>query len=237
MKETKNTPSLDELLSSVEHAGRDARRRQQLAGMIEQMAANEAATRRAKTRRLTLRMLAAACLAGIVITAAHFLAPAAEHSAPLLAKTETVPATEPALPTDSLQPVAAQPGSSNSPAMSRPQTRKVTPIDNGEPLLAQEHIPELPVAEPEKIEAIVEPAPAMPIEEPLYAEATAPAEVGTAAAAEQPSATVATTEETSVAMNTSDHREAPATQRRSLFRMRQSEPSLMTGTTLSFRII
>ncbi len=236
MKDPKNIPSLDELLSSVEHAGRDARRRQQLAGMIEQMAANEDAARRAKTHRLTLRMLAAACLAGIIITTAYFLAPAAEHNTPLLAETKTVQSTDTVLATESLQPTTAQPGSS-TPAMSSPQTHAAPTVDNVEPLLVQGSATEVPDAVPEKVETIEELAPAMPIEEFLYAEATASAESDIAAATEQPAVTVAATEETPVAMNATDSQEAQATRRRSIFRMRQTAPSLMTGTTLSFRII
>ena len=54
MKKNNSTPTLEELLNSVEHAGRDARRREQLAEMIERMAAEEAAQKAAQ--RHTVRM-------------------------------------------------------------------------------------------------------------------------------------------------------------------------------------
>lgn len=62
MKKSINSPSLEELLASVEHAGRDARRQQQLSEMIEQMAAQEHAAKRRTVRLWTVGFSAAACL-------------------------------------------------------------------------------------------------------------------------------------------------------------------------------
>lgn len=62
MKKSINSPGLEELLASVEHAGRDARRQQQLAEMIGQMAAQEGAAKRRIVRLWTVGIAAAACL-------------------------------------------------------------------------------------------------------------------------------------------------------------------------------
>ena len=57
MKKNNDTPTLEQLLASVEHAGRDARRQQQLSEMIERMAAEEASKRHRSVRLWAVRRL------------------------------------------------------------------------------------------------------------------------------------------------------------------------------------
>lgn len=76
MKKQTEPFTLERLLATVEHAGRDARRQEHLAEMIEQMAVSEAkdsntklATRSHVVRLWTIRIAAAACLVLFIMTA------------------------------------------------------------------------------------------------------------------------------------------------------------------------
>ena len=65
MKKNSNTPpTLEDLLSSIEHQGRDARRREQISAMLERMAAEESASRRHTVRLWTVRVAVAASVVG-----------------------------------------------------------------------------------------------------------------------------------------------------------------------------
>ena len=68
MKKNSTPPTLEELLASLEHAGRDARRQQQLSEIIERMAAEETAQRRRTVRLWSVRLVAAACLVLFMMT-------------------------------------------------------------------------------------------------------------------------------------------------------------------------
>ena len=67
MKTNNENPTLEQLLASVEHAGRDARRQQQLSDMIEQLSEAEA-SRRSTVRRRVVRIAVAATITLFVTT-------------------------------------------------------------------------------------------------------------------------------------------------------------------------
>lgn len=76
MKKNSNTPpTLEDLLSSIEHQGRDARRREQISAMLERMAAEEAASRRHTVRLWTVRVAVAASVMGVIMTVARLMQP------------------------------------------------------------------------------------------------------------------------------------------------------------------
>lgn len=76
MKKNSNTPpTLEDLLSSIEHQGRDARRREQISAMLERMAAEEATARRHTVRLWTMRVAVAASVMGIIMTVARLMQP------------------------------------------------------------------------------------------------------------------------------------------------------------------
>lgn len=76
MKKNSNTPpTLEDLLSSIEHQGRDARRREQISAMLERMAAEESASRRHTVRLWTVRVAVAASVVGVIMTVARLMHP------------------------------------------------------------------------------------------------------------------------------------------------------------------
>lgn len=111
MKNTKPTPTLEEMLATVEHAGRDARRRDELAAMINSMAG----INRHGFWWWTVRVAAAACVLFFVSTAVRIwfiptdsavdgnLVAQAEVPEVIPAAVDTMP-TAPAVP----QPVCVQ---------------------------------------------------------------------------------------------------------------------------------
>lgn len=63
---------LAEMLSAIEHAGRDSRRRQKLSDLIDQLAAKDAAIQRHHKRKVwSIAFSAAACIALFVTTIVH----------------------------------------------------------------------------------------------------------------------------------------------------------------------
>ncbi len=76
MKKNSNTPpTLEDLLSSIEHQGRDARRREQISAMLERMAAEESVARRHTVRLWTVRVAVAASVVGVIMTVARLMQP------------------------------------------------------------------------------------------------------------------------------------------------------------------
>ena len=69
MNNENNKLDLEQLLAEVEHAGRDARRRQELGDMIDRMAAAESRKRGKALRLWTARVAAAACVVFFIVTA------------------------------------------------------------------------------------------------------------------------------------------------------------------------
>lgn len=89
MKKTDEKFDLDELLRTVEHAGRDNRRQQQLADLIDSLAAEEeSAHRKLLWRRWSIGISAAACLVLFVTTIVKFTAQdASQPTGALVAET------------------------------------------------------------------------------------------------------------------------------------------------------
>ena len=105
MKKNNDTPTLEQLLASVEHAGRDARRQQQLSEMIERMAAEEASKRHRSVRLWAVRFAAAAAVTLFVVTSVWILTNPSPlvgvqvAQAPVVRKTKLpMPTMEPLLP-------------------------------------------------------------------------------------------------------------------------------------------
>ena len=69
MKTDKHNMDLEQLLGTLEHAGRDARRQQELGAMIDRMAATEGSTSRHGFWWWSARVAAAACLIFFISTA------------------------------------------------------------------------------------------------------------------------------------------------------------------------
>lgn len=92
MKKTDEKFDLDELLRTVEHAGRDNRRQQQLSDLIDSLAAEEeSAHRKVLWRRWSIGISAAACLVLFVTTIVKFTAQdASQPTGALVAETPSV---------------------------------------------------------------------------------------------------------------------------------------------------
>lgn len=219
MKEFDENKELEQLLQTVEHAGRDARRQQELGDMIDRMAAAEE-----KHRGFWWwggRVAAAACLVFFISTAVRvWFIPVDEPDKPMVAAVDTD--RQPAVQADDLQPL--QPATK---AVRR--AKPVVHTENQEYTETQE-IPEIQ----ETIEEFYAEVPAEETEkEPLMIEqdvAVAPI------VEEQPAEPVAVAQTTPVTSSESD---APKPARRSLFGslFRHAEPSKMDGTVLAINIL
>lgn len=223
MKKNSTPPTLEELLASLEHAGRDARRQQQLSEMIERMAAEETAQRRRTVRLWSVRLVAAACLVLFMMTIVRLWYPSSVSVEPQLAQAPQVQ-----LPKVHMAP--AQPGKATPrPAVeSRPATFSPT-----SPMPA---LPPQPVVADPILEELI---PAPIFDELISSEQYAEADDATSPEDEQQFPVAPFQPEVSDAVAQAEpapEPEAPA-QRRSLFSFRQAEPSMMDGNVLSFRII
>ena len=99
MKKTDEKFDLDELLRTVEHAGRDNRRQQQLSELIDSLAAEEeSAHRKVLWRRWSIGISVAACLVLFVTTIVKFTAQdAIQPSGSLVAEAQADTAAKPML--------------------------------------------------------------------------------------------------------------------------------------------
>lgn len=99
MKKTDEKFDLYELLRTVEHAGRDNRRQQQLSDLIDSLAAEEeSAHRKVLWRRWSIGISAAACLVLFVTTIVKFTAQdAIQPSGSLVAEAQADTASKPML--------------------------------------------------------------------------------------------------------------------------------------------
>ena len=92
MKKNSEPLSLEQLLASVEHAGRDSRRQQQLSAMIERMADDEAKKRRT-FRMWAVPLAAAATVTLFVITSVWQWEDPMQPAGPQLAQAPAEPKT------------------------------------------------------------------------------------------------------------------------------------------------
>ena len=219
MKKNSTHPTLEELLASLEHAGRDARRQQQLSQMIERMAAEEAAAKRRSVRLWSVRLVTAACLLLFVLTLIRLWQPIPHSVESQLAQAPQVQMPKPHMAP--AEPHRAAPQSAASPLP--------TAISEPQPALPLQPIVADPILEEIAPSPILEPS--LPTEQ--YAESV-PEELP----AEEESPAVPFLPETTDAIAQAEPAPAPEapTQHRSLFRLRMAEPSLMDGNVLALQI-
>lgn len=218
MKKNSTPPTLEELLASLEHAGRDARRQQQLSEMIEHMAAIEAAAKRRSVRLWSVRLAAAACLVLFMMTVVRLWYPS-----PVAVKQQLAQAPQVQLPKVHMAPA--------EPRSSAPQTATSplpTSVSEPKPALPLQPVAADPILEEVALPPIFEPS--LPTEQ--YAESI-PEEL--------PSEELPTTPfqpEVSEAVAQAEPAPAPEApeQHRSLFRLRRAEPSMMDGNVLALQI-
>ena len=235
MKKNSNTPpTLEDLLSSIEHQGRDARRREQISAMIERMAAEESASRRHTVRLWTVRVAVAASVVGIIMTVARLMQPQPQPVGSQMAQAPSI--VPPVLHSDSLlhlsetatvsptqAPAALQPLATPDTAyMLHPQAVNAT---EGESSVA-----EAPM--------LVHPMPAQLLAEAEMA-ALPDGDIRSFQQPQMPLETLAQSEPASAPE--APHEDTPAAKSKprgnSFFKLFEPKPSMMEGTMLAFHII
>ena len=231
MKKNSNTPpTLEDLLSSIEHQGRDARRREQISTMIERMAAEESAARRHTVRLWTVRVAVAASVMGIIMTVVRLMQPQMQPVGSQVAQAPSI--VPPVLHSDSLL-------HSSETATASPTQAPLTL----QPSAASDTLPRMVhTMEGESSEAAA-PMRVHPMPEQLLAEAEMAAlpdgdirsfqqpqiPLETLAQSEPASAPEAPKEDTPAAK--------PKPRGNSFFKLFEPKPSMMEGTMLAFHII
>ena len=235
MKKNSNTPpTLEELLSSIEHQGRDARRREQISAMLERMAAEESAARRHTVRLWTVRVAVAASVMGIIMTVARLMQPqmqpvgsqkaqAPSIVPPVLHSDSVLHTSETASVSPTQAPAALQPSATPDTAyMLHPQVVNATEDESSvaevpmlvhpmpEHLLAEAEMAALPDGDTRSLQQ-----PQIPLE--------------TLAQSEPASAPEAPQEDTPAAKS--------KPRGNSFFKLFEPKPSMMEGTMLAFHII
>ena len=215
MKKNSEPLSLEQLLASVEHAGRDSRRQQQLSAMIERMADDEAKKRRT-FRMWAVPLAAAATVTLFVITSVWQWEDPMQPAGPQLAQAPAVCRTELPLPqTKQQQPItmasvqhraAVEDGTLPLPGIVTATPAQPLVMEVVEPVMPQEEY--LAEALPEETDTLYQgnSHPVVPADE-LSQLAQAPAEPKTSECS------------------------------RSFFSFFHAEPSLMDGTVLAFNIL
>lgn len=220
MKKNNDTPTLEQLLASVEHAGRDARRQQQLSEMIERMAAEEASKRHRSVRLWAVRFAAAAAVTLFVVTSVWILTNPSPLAGVQVAQAPVVRKTKLPVPTmEPLRQAAEAPDNPLNVPVSKPQATVAMPVVEEQPVGAEaaavEPVPDFPVMEKTMAEAVVqeEPMPTVEEEEPVV------------------------TDIEPAVMAQSSPTPKPKQERRGFFSLFRAEPSLMDGTMLAFNIL
>lgn len=220
MKKNNDTPTLEQLLASVEHAGRDARRQQQLSEMIERMAAEEASKRHRSVRLWTVRIAAAATVTLFVVTSVWKLSNPSPSAGEQVAQAPVVRNTKLPLPTlETLWQTAAAPDKPLRIPVRQTQAMAAMPVAEEQPIevevAAVEPVLDFPVMEETIAEAVVqeEPMPIVEEEEPFV------------------------TDMEPAAMAQSSPTPKPKQEHRGFFSLFRAEPSLMDGTMLAFNIL
>ena len=218
MKTNNEKPTLEQLLASVEHAGRDARRQQQLSDMIEQLSEAEASRRRTVRRRVVRIAVAATVTLFVTTSVWRWLSPSQPQVGPASLRAVVSPAV--VTPT-TLQPVIP----TQEPPSIRPVRRT---FGHPQPLPS--------VAADDSVEATAEVEPALVeiVETPLPQEEVYIAEAEPSAAEEEVSPSFPQPATETLAQNTTAP--APTPRRHGLFSLRMAEPSLMDGNVLALQI-
>lgn len=219
MKNDSNKMDLDQLLATLEHAGRDNRRQQELSAMIDSLAAAEETPKRGFWW-WSSRVAAAACVTFFATTAVRIWFIPTGHTTKGIPTVAEVTVTE--TPTATVSDTAILPAVSHSATSHTPNTAEAQPTAASEELYAEE------TAEPVEEDSIE--APYYIIEDDFapdteqLADNSEPEPV----ANDEPAVTTPDTGTPNVAQTTKP-------QRRKLFGgfLRRSEPSRMEGTTLA----
>lgn len=219
MKNDRNKMDLDQLLATLEHAGRDSRRQQELSAMIDSLAAAET-TKHRSFWWWSSRVAAAACVTFFATTAVRIWFIPTGHTTKGIPTVAEVTVTE--TPTATVSDTAILPAVSHSATSHTPNTAEAQPTAASEELYAEE------TAEPVEEDSIE--APYYIIEDD-FAPDTEPIAYNSEpeqAITDEPAATTPDTGTPNVAQTTKP-------QRRKLFGgfLRRSEPSRMEGTTLA----
>lgn len=221
MKNDRNKMDLDQLLATLEHAGRDNRRQQELGAMIDSLAAAEETPKRGFWW-WSSRVAAAACVTFFATTAVRIWFIPTGHTTKGIPTVAEVTVTE--TPTATVSDTAVLPTVKRSITSPTPKVVKAEPTVTSEELYAEETT----VTEP--VEKDSTEAPYYIIEDD-FAPNTEP--IAYNSEPEQP-----TTDEpaaTTPDANTPNVAQTAKPQRRRLFGgfLRRSEPSRMEGTTLA----
>lgn len=221
MKTDKHSMDLEQMLATLERAGRDERRQQELGAMIDRMAGEESAEQRHGFWWWGARVATAACVLFFISTAVRIWFIPTEEPSVMVAQTEVPVAREEALSEESNAP---------EPAIPTARQTVVHRYAAPKPALEEAYLAEELTVEPDEAPAD-EPDAAVAIEDPVLPE---PATV--AVAIEQPAAPVDDIVQPIVSFGPVTPVAQPATPKRgsflkSLFRL--SEPSEMDGTMLA----
>ena len=217
MKNDRNKMDLDQLLATLEHAGRDSRRQQELSAMIDSLAAAET-TKHRSFWWWSSRVAVAACVTFFATTAVRIWFIPTGHTTKGIPTVAEVTVTE--TPTATVSDTAVLPTVNRSITSPTPKVVKAEPTVTSEELYAEE------TAEP--VEKDSTEAPYYIIEDDFApdTEQLADNSEPEQAITDEPAATTPGTP--NVAQTTKP-------QRRKLFGgfLRRSEPSRMEGTTLA----
>lgn len=218
MKNDRNKMDLDQLLATLEHAGRDNRRQQELGAMIDSLAAAEETPKRGFWW-WSSRVAATACVTFFVTTAVRIWFIPTGHTTKGIPTVAEVTVTE--TPTATVSDTAILPAVSHSATSHTPNTAEAQPTAASEELYAEE------AAEPVEEDSIE--APYYIIEDDFApdTEQLADNSEPEQAITDKPAATPDT--------DTPNATKSAAPQRRKLLGgfLRRSEPSRMEGTTLA----
>lgn len=218
MKNDRNKMDLDQLLATLEHAGRDNRRQQELGAMIDSLAAAEETPKRGFWW-WSSRVAAAACVTFFATTAVRIWFIPTGPTTKGIPTVAEVTVTE--TPTATVSDTAILPAVSHSATSHTPNTAEAQPTAASEELYAEE------TAEPVEKDSIE--APYYIIEDDFApdTEQLADNSEPEQAITDKPAATPDT--------DTPNATKSAAPQRRKLFGgfLRRSEPSRMEGTTLA----
>ncbi len=235
MKKNSNTPpTLEDLLSSIEHQGRDARRREQISAMLERMAAEESASRRHTVRLWTVRVAVAASVMGVIMTVARLMQPQMQPVGSQVAQAPII--VPPVLHRDSVlhSPETATVSPTQTPAtlqpLATPDTAYMLHPQVFNAMEGESSVAEAPM--------LVHPMP-----EQLLAEAEmAAVPDGDIRSFQQPQMTLETLAQSEPASAPEAPKEDtpaanPKSRGNSFFKLFEAKPSMMEGTMLAFHII
>ena len=229
-KNSKTPPTLEDLLSSIEHQGRDARRREQISAMLERMAAEESASRRHTVRLWTVRVAVAASVMGIIMTVARLMQPQLQPVGFQMAQAPSI--VPPVLHSDSLL-------RSSETATVSPTQAPVTL----QPSAASDTLPRMVhTMEGESSEAaapmLVHPMPAQLLAEAEMA-ALPDGDIRSFQQPQMPLETLAQSEPATAPEAPQEDTPAAKSKPRgnSFFKLFEPKPSMMEGTMLAFHII